>query len=217
MKNFLKPTIAALVAVVAMMSTRMLDAAPVVYEPFSYAAGNLHSKSGSSELGLTGAWDAKVETGNSTVITADSLYGAYASLGGKVGPMSVGANKYGGSRAISSTALSGSGLLNDGATLWTSVVMGYGSGANLTNARLAVALANDNFSAGNYDYWIKDAGSQVGEGVGVVLGRFSSTNGRGDRSSSEILQQATMFLETSTGSGPERVPQWPPTKTPSTW
>ena len=56
--------------------------------------------------------------------------------------------------------------------------MGYGTGGNLTNARLAIALANSNFSTGNYQYWIANEGAQLGSGLGVTLGRFDGVNGK---------------------------------------
>jgi hypothetical protein len=110
----------------------------------------LHGATGASEVGLAGAWDATVESPHSTVVGGGSLDGKSASSGGSVGPLSPAVNKYGGSRAISASAL---------------------------DARLAVALANDNFSAGNYGYWIRNVGAQLGSGVGMVLGRFN-VNGR---------------------------------------
>ena len=165
------------VAAAVLACAGFVQSAPLVHEPFAYPAGLLHGATGPSEVGLAGAWNATVESPHSTVLTAGSLDGKFASSGGSVGPLSPAVNKYGGSRAISASALAANGLLNDGATLWLSVVMGYGPGGNVTNARLAVALANDNFSAGNYDYWIRNAGAQLGSGVGMVLGRFS-VNGR---------------------------------------
>jgi len=68
--------------------------------------------------------------------------------------------------------------LNDGATLWLSVVMGYGPGGNQTNAWLAVAFANDQFNAGDANYWIDDDIAQLGSAIGFTLGRIEKTNGR---------------------------------------
>jgi len=154
-----------------------LSAAPsgnaVIYEPFEYSVGGLSDKGG-SETGLAGQW---APTSTNVQIVANSLtYGSLPVYGNSVGTF-VGQNTFGGSRQITPAALSNSGLLNDGATLWFSVIMGYGTGGNVTNARLAFALANSGFSGGNGQYFITDDGSQLGSGVGVTLGRFD-INGR---------------------------------------
>jgi hypothetical protein len=160
-----------------------------VYEPFNYNAGLLNGKSGSSEVGLTGNWAANTV---SAFITAGSLtYGSIATLGGKFEPIGA-SNNWGGTRSISSSALAANGLLNDGATLWFSAVVGYGPTANRTNARLSVALANSGFSTGNYDYWIRNEGAQLGSGVGFTLGRHDGINGR---------VKATQFRDLSAGDG----------------
>ncbi len=181
-----------LVAAVALIAAGTIDAAPVVYEGFDYPAGNLHGASGASEAGLGAAWTARVEGVHSTTVRSVSLVGSYASSGGSVGPLSAGVNKFGGSRPILASALAANGLLNDGATLWMSVAMGYGTGGNLTNARLGVALANSSFSAGNFDYWVGNEGSQLGSGVGLTLGRINSVNGR---------VVATQFKDLAAGDG----------------
>ena len=159
-----------------------------IYEPFDYAAGLLNGKSGSSEVGLTGTWAAQT---SSAYITAGSLtYGSLSTLGGKFEPTGA-SNHWGGTRSISSSALAANGLLNDGATLWFSAVVGYGT-ANTTNARLSVALANSGFSTGNFDYWIRNEGAQLGSGVGFTLGRHDGANGR---------VKATQFRDLASGDG----------------
>jgi hypothetical protein len=160
-----------------------------VYEPFDYAAGLLNGKSGTSEVGLTGTWAANT---SSAYITAGSLtYGSLSTLGGKFEPTGA-SNHWGGTRSISSSALAANGLLNDGATLWFSAVVGYGPTANLTNARLSVALANSGFNTANFDYWIKNEGAQFGSGVGITLGRHDGINGR---------VKATQFRDLASGDG----------------
>ena len=144
-----------------------------VYEPFDYPAGALSGRSGSSEVGLTGTWSA-----NDTLITAGSFsHGGLLTKGGRISNLAGGINRFAGARAVSSSALAGNGLLDDGATLWFSAIVGYDTGGNVTNSRLAIALANSQFNSGNYDYWIKDEGSQPGAGVGLVLGNING-NGR---------------------------------------
>ena len=150
-------------------------AGAAIYEPFDYTAGGLSGKGGSSGIGLSGTWAAST---SAQVVAAALPYGTLPALGGSIGNLNGGSNNYGGTRAVSTAALAGKGLLNDGATLWFSLVMGYGSGANMTNARLAFALANSNFSTGNYQYYIANEGTQLGSGLGVTLGRFNSVNGK---------------------------------------
>lgn len=69
--------------------------------------------------------------------------------------------------------------------------MGYDTGGNVTNSRLALALANDNFNGGNYNYWINDDGTQKGEGLGVTLGNIGG-NGK---------FAATEFQDVASGDG----------------
>ncbi len=149
-----------------------LSAAPsgnaVIYEPFEYTVGGLDGKGG-SEVGLTGTWTAP--STNVQIVSGSLGFGSLPIYGNSVGTFA-GQNTFGGSRGVTAAALSGSGLLDDGATLWFSVVMGYGSGGNVTNARLAFALANSAFNGGN-GYYIVNEGSQPGSGLGVTLGRFT--------------------------------------------
>jgi hypothetical protein len=85
-----------LVAAVALIAAGTIHAAPVVYEGFDYPVGNLHGASGVAEVGLGGAWTARVEGVHSTTVSGVSLLGSYASSGGSVGPLSAGVNKFGG-------------------------------------------------------------------------------------------------------------------------
>jgi hypothetical protein len=147
----------------------------VLHEPFDYAPGGLGGKGGTSEIGLAGTWHAHAD---SFVADGSLAFGSLPVSGGSIGNLAGSINRYGGARAISASALAANGLLDDGATLWFSVIAGYGSGGNLTNSRLAFALANSGFNTGNYRYYINDEGSQLGSGLGLTLGRFNSTNGK---------------------------------------
>jgi len=152
----------------------LLQADAVIYEPFDYPVGGLDGQGDPNQVGLEGTWNAQA----SAMIVADSLtYGSLPTIGGSMGGLGGGSNHFGGARAISADALAGNGLLDDGATLWFSLEMGYDVGGNVTNSRLVFALANDSFNAGNYNYWIDDDGEQLGSGLGVILGRLGS-NGR---------------------------------------
>jgi hypothetical protein len=145
-----------------------------VYEPFDYPAGALNGRSGSSEVGFTGTWIA-----NETLIAAGSLaQGDLVTKGGKIAGLGGSVNRFAGARAVSTAALAGNGLLADGATLWFGAVVGFDTGGNVTNSRLALALANSQFNGGNYKYWINNEGAQAGSGVGLVLGNVNGANGR---------------------------------------
>ncbi|MES2980861.1 MAG: DUF6288 domain-containing protein [Verrucomicrobiota bacterium] len=158
-----------------------------VYEPFNYAEGLLNGKSGTSEVGLAGTWASNTPT---ATVTADSLtYGSVSTLGGKFDPTG-GGESYG-TRSINPAALAANGLLNDGATLWFSAMVGYGSTANLTNSQLSVALGNSGFTTGK-GYWINNEGTQLGSGVGITMGRLDGLNGR---------VKATQFQDASKGTG----------------
>lgn len=138
----------------------------LVYEPFDYAIGGLNGRSGSSETGLSSSWNAN---GTTLVVPGSLSYSTLPTFGGSIGDLTLGQNRYGGARAISASALASGGYLNDGATLWFSAVVGLQTGGNGTNARLGLALANDQFNGANYKYWINDDGAQLGEGVGITL------------------------------------------------
>lgn len=144
-------------------------AAAVIYEPFAYSgtlAGN-----GGAETGLTGTW-----TANNTAIGSGSLAWGDLEVGGnKLGPTSGGQNLFTGARSVSASALSTSGLLNDGTELWFSVLMGYGVGGNRTNSRLAFVLGTDSLNGANFRYNYTVLGAT---GLGVTLGRFSAINGK---------------------------------------
>ncbi|MES2980862.1 MAG: DUF6288 domain-containing protein [Verrucomicrobiota bacterium] len=161
-----------------------------VYEPFDYVAGLLNGKSGTSEVGLTGVWAANTST--SFVTSGSMTYGSIATKGGKFEPSSA-VTHWGGTRAISASALASNGLLNDGATLWFSAVVGYGPTANLTNSWLSVALANNGFSTGSYDHWILNNGSQLGSGIGISLGRHEGINGRVKATQYQDLSKGDAF------------------------
>ncbi len=154
-----------------------------VYEPFDYATGGLNGKSSVTEVGLDTTWTANT---SANVVTGSLSYGSLPTAGNSIGGLNGGSNNYGGKRVVKSSALAANGLLANGATLWFSVEVGYGvqdlsvppKVANLTNARLAFALANSNFSTGNNQYYLVNEGSQLGSGLGLTLGRFSSVNGK---------------------------------------
>ncbi len=145
-----------------------------IYEPFDYTTGILNGKTGSTEVGFGGAWFGT--SANALIMSSSLAHGSLPVAGNSFGCNSA-VNHFGGSRTVSASALAANGLLNNGATLWFSAVVGYGSGANLTNSRLGFALANHRFSTNNYAYYISNDGPQLGSGLGLTLGRFDSANG----------------------------------------
>jgi hypothetical protein len=139
-------------------------------------------------VGLTGSWIA-----NETLVAAGSLtQGDLVTKGGKIAGLGGSINRFAGARAISTSALAGNGLLDDGATLWFGAIVGFDTGGNVTNSRLALALANSQFNSGNYKYWINNEGAQLGAGVGLVLGNVIGVNGR---------VVATRFRDLAAGDG----------------
>ncbi len=92
----------------------------------STTRGGLDGKGGTSEYGLTGAWERHRETTPRWPPAPSSS--ATARIGGSIGDLATGVNRYGGARSVSPSALAENGLLNDGATLWFSVDLGYGTG-----------------------------------------------------------------------------------------
>lgn len=92
-----------------------LHAAPVIHEPFAQDPGALNGKA--TGTGLTGNWSAN---GNWQVDSGTMLFGSLASTGNKLLATTGGS----GGRAFASTgtSLSDANLLNDGASLWFSVI-----------------------------------------------------------------------------------------------
>lgn len=140
-------------------------AAPVVHEPFDYATGNLNGLNGGT--GFDGAWSTD---GTVQVAEPGILYGTLETSGNKMGDLTASQNRYIGKRGVS-TGLTG--LLDDGDELWFSVIVGY-DGGNATNTTLAIALATDQFTGGNYSYQI--AGLAGENGLGVFMGRLDGQN-----------------------------------------
>ncbi|QTN32616.1 hypothetical protein HZ994_09815 [Akkermansiaceae bacterium] len=142
----------------------------LVYEPFDYVIGGLNLRSGDSEVGLDGAWNAN----SLTPVTAGSLsFGALPVGGGKLSAFSAAQNRFGGSRPIRASALAENGFLNDGATVWFSFLAGLEEGTNRTNTRLAVALAAGPFGTGNADFFIT-GGTGVGVSISAGIPRAAS-------------------------------------------
>lgn len=164
---------ASLSAVIGMTQITASFAATVIYEGFDYDTGTNAGNGGTTEVGLTGTW---TDSGNNTtsVISGSLAWGDLATSGNSLDTPG-GQNHFMGARSISTTALSDTGLLDNGATVWFSALMGYDSGGNRTNARLGFALSTQGFATSNFDYNFTTAGAT---GLGVTVGRFDAINGK---------------------------------------
>lgn len=165
-------------------TVNLLPSTSVIYEPFNYTGTALNGASGTSEVGLTGTWTANAES----KLGPNRFFGSLVTRGSGIGDLITGANRYGGARPVSASALAGNGLLTDGVTLWFSLIMGYDTGGNVTNSRLGFCLATESFSTNNFAYFFPTAGA---EGLGVTLGNLSG-NGR---------VAATKFRDSTFGTG----------------
>ncbi|MDX1679361.1 MAG: DUF6288 domain-containing protein [Akkermansiaceae bacterium] len=161
-----------------------------IYEPFAYEPGSLDGQSGRHEIGLAGSWSARKD--NAMIRSGSLSYAGLPTVGGKYEPE--GGNSWGGAREILPSALKANGLLDDGAVLWFSAVVGYGSEANYKWDRLSFALANNRFNMGNATTYIQDEGSRKGLGIGFTMFKHDShaTGGR---------VQATRFQDKSLDTG----------------
>jgi hypothetical protein len=151
-------------------TVNLLPDIAVVYEPFNYPGTALNGASGSSEIGLAGTWSANA----ASFLGPNRGFGPLVTRGAGIGDLQTGVNRYGGARAVSASALAGNGLLNNGVTLWFSLIMGYDTGGNVTNSRLGFCLATEAFSGNNFAYYFPTAGAT---GIGVTLGNFGG-NGK---------------------------------------
>ncbi len=165
-----------------------------IYEPFDYPAGPLDGKSGGAEIGFDGPWKANKQ--NATTAEDSLSYGGLPTKGGKYATN--GGNAWGGTRTISPYALKDNGLLNDGATLWFSAVVGYGPKSNHKWDRLCFALSNNGFHEGNGTTWILKDGDQPGSGVGFTLANHEAQIGG--------RVQATLFQDESLKEGANNMP-----------
>jgi beta-lactam-binding protein with PASTA domain len=147
------------------VATRVGPVGLAVYEPVNYPAGNLNGKSGSSEIGFTGVWEASTQPLPPISVSANSLaYGGVATAGGAI---LSGRTDHSGSRPLSSSALADSALLGDGATLWFAFQFGYSDSSITRNSFLSFALANSKFDSASVA--IQSEGEQPGQGIGVRI------------------------------------------------
>jgi hypothetical protein len=144
-----------------------------VYEPFDYPTGALLGQAGTTEVGLDGTWRAQAAV--STVTNGSMSFGELVAAGGRF-DATAGAS-WGGSRAVSPSALAGNKLLDDGATVWIAAVVGIGPTANYIESRIDLALANNGFGEWSSQRWIVNDGSQPGSGIGFTMGYLDGRKG----------------------------------------
>lgn len=142
---------------------------PSIHEPFDYETGTIGTRPGSSELGLEGTWTEAAT--NPSIIFANSLgYGSVSTAGNHLFSPG-GFNRFVGGRKITPESLAAAGLLDDGAELWFSALVGIGPGANVTNILLDFALATAPFGTANGNRFIQTLDAINGQGIGFSLHR----------------------------------------------
>lgn len=129
-----------------------------IYEPFDYVAG-LAINNQTGGIGFAGAWD---QTRNTPTVQPESkTWGAMVTMGNHA----VGDAWSGLVRPIGST-LADAGLMNNGATLWFSVVMDL-QDQSKSNADINFALGTDQFVSSTYTERENLLGDSA-EGIGVT-------------------------------------------------
>ncbi|MFM7181516.1 MAG: hypothetical protein ACKO2G_08645, partial [Verrucomicrobiales bacterium] len=133
-----------------------LTAAPVIHEPFAQTAGAINGKPASA-TGLTGNWTLTAGTVN--VVNPDTItHGALAYSGGQVDVLSSGNT---GARVTRNADLATAGLLNDGATLWFSMVFQKTAGGG-SNEHSGFALGSSHLTAGASGVALAASGNALG-------------------------------------------------------
>lgn len=121
-KKTLKIGVAAVAAAAFVGSAQ---AALVIYEPFSQSTGLLNGKAGGTGLGN---WTSTTGASGNVIAAPTLSYGILPNAGNQVNIPAGQAS--GDARATTTTALATAGLLNNGATLWFSVVTTGALGSN---------------------------------------------------------------------------------------
>ncbi|MFU8847710.1 MAG: DUF6288 domain-containing protein [Opitutales bacterium] len=172
-----------------------------IYEPFEYLPSELNGQSSTADVGFAGPW----ETGGSLLVANSSVqYGDFITKGGHLAAEANGP----GSRIIDASALADRGLLDDGATLWFSIVAESTVDAG-TFTSFHLALANNSFGGTvSFNVRVPDNGDEPGSGFGVL---FNQTWPRGAHYTSDSVITGTMdnrekeFQNQSMGAGKKRL------------
>ncbi len=150
-------TAAATTALAAMVGSA--NAAAIIYEPFSQTVGALNGKAGGTGLGT---WTATTGSNGFTVGTETLSYGNLDNTGGQV---NVGNGTNGDISAHAPVTASLGSLLNDGSTLWFSVMFEKGSTSSPTNEKSAFAFGTAGVVTSFSGTYIGSSGSP-GSGIG---------------------------------------------------
>jgi len=143
----------------SLASVTSLDAAAIIYEPYSQATGVLNGKPGG--LGLSGNWTSTTGAAAVNVVNPPTLnYGNLQNAGGQANLLNSGSTR---ASITTTTGLATVGLLSDGATLWFSYVFqkaanggsneqsGFAFGTDLvTPAFNGLNMANSGFGLGAF-------------------------------------------------------------------
>lgn len=182
----------------ALVFSSTSNAATSVYESFNYTSSNIGGANGG--VGFAGAW---ANTRNNPNV--DDVPGLIAGDLWTSGGNARGAAWSGMARSIGTT-LSDAGLLDDGATLWFSVIMDL-SGANLTNADLNMALTNSDRFVSNSFGNRYDLNGNASQGIGVghtggnIRGVHWVDSGNADGDAERNLSGASSLQLSSNGVG----------------
>jgi hypothetical protein len=166
-----------------------------VYEPFNYSTGGIDNLNGA--IGFAGPWDA---TRNNPAVDTDSkTWGSLETAGNHVRGAAWSAMI----RPIGAT-LSDAGLMDNGATLWFSVVMDL-AGQNTSNADFNLALGTDQFVSSTFGDRENLLGNNA-EGIGVthsgarVQGVYWQDNGDADGVSERSEGDSSLQLNSTSNS-----------------
>jgi len=165
----------ALSAMVLGLVASSAQAAPVIYEPFAQAAGNLKGQAGG--VGITNIWNDTDSTKIKVVIPGSLTQNEMITTAGQINiPNDSSIVAY----ITTSSALSDAGLLADGATLWFSIVFMKTNG-NGSNEHAGFALGTDRIEP-NYNGVRMTGGYGVGlyvKGTGVMPAFYDGLNKAG--------------------------------------
>jgi len=162
------------------------SSAAVIYDGFNYPAGGLNGKDGG--IGFAGPWQA---TKNNPTAAEPGLTWGSLSVDGNTAR---GAAWSGMMRPIGS-ALSDAGLMDNGATLWFSVIMDL-TGQNTSNADINVALASDKFAGSFGDRENLNSGEGIGvtHSRAVIQGVYWQDNGDGDPVAERVEENSSLTI-----------------------
>ncbi len=173
---------------VALLTGTALHAAPVIYEPFADSDPTLTGNA--SGTGLTGNWAA---TSNVAVDSGSLFYGALARSGNQV--RFVSGQSTANAALTKDDALTDiSGLLDNGDTLWFSVVHTTINSVTAGNPDTGFAIGTNNLAGSNN---VPMSGSGNGFGFSIKNGQLRAAywnNGTKTQATGPVLSSTTTYL-----------------------